>query len=241
MRFPLHIERMTLPLCGVVALLLISGNDAGARELASLKSYFLVTQMRPENLKKVFQRERGVHQMCTAGAKLKNISVKPFPTLPPDFVMERRIYASDGKRTFYKETHFKVDGASVEQGCAYKVTSTATSDIAQGGKARRTEQDELGALTTGDEMPDTTEPVSKSKLDRYTEAKVMKGVQLKCQGADCIVDPSLVVIALGRRPVVVVSRMDDESLFGTALITEPVSLTVGKPFDLSEFKQQSGK
>lgn len=212
-----------------------------ATAAASAHSYYLVTQVRPENVEKLFQRERGVHQMCVAGAKLKKIAAQPFPALPPDFVLQRHIHASDGKQTFSKEIQFKIDGAEVEQGCAYKISSIASSEIARDGKSRRTEQDEQGVLSTGEERPDSTEPVSRAKLDRYTEAKVIKGVQLKCQGTDCIVDPSLVVIGFGRRPVVAASRMDDTSLFGTALITEPVSLTVGKPIDLLEFKQGSDK
>ena len=238
--------------CALLALSACSDGSAGqaaaattakapATAAASAQSYYLVTQVRPENPDKLFQRERGVHEMCVAGAKLKRIVAKPFPVLPPDFVLERHIYASDGKQTFYKEIQFKIDGAEVGQGCAYKISSTAHSVITRDGKSRQTEQDEQGGLSTGEEQPDIAEPVSQSKLDLYTETKVMKGVQLKCQGTACIVDPSLVVIGFGRRPVVAASRMDDISLFGTALITEPVSLAVGKPIDLLEFKQGSDK
>lgn len=218
-----------------------AGAPASAAASANPNSYYLVTQVRPENLQKVFSSARWAYGVCVAAAKLKKMPVQPFPTLPADFVVTRNIYASDGKHKFIKQIDFKIDDSGIDKGCDLKVISSATSEIAQDGKSRITEQNEKGVLTTGPEMPANTEPVSQSKLDRYTEAKVVKGVQLKCKGADCIVDPALALIARGRRPVLAASRLDDATLYGTALLTEPVSLVLGKPIDVSEFKQETGK
>lgn len=205
------------------------------------KSYSLVTELRPENPEKLFAQVRWAHGVCASAAKLKNIPVKPFPTLPADFALARAIYASDGSQIFFKELNFKIEGSDVETGCDYKIVSYGSSEIARGGRSRITQQDEAGVLTTGEEMESTTEQVDPARLAGYTEAKVINGVQLKCRDADCIVDPALAVIASGRRPVLAAAKIDDGAIYGTPLRTEPVSLSVGKPIDLAPFKQEADK
>lgn len=252
MQLTFLIKRASAGVGGICALIALAAcSDGSARPAAgaaapaaaggSAKSYYLVIQTRPENLQKIFKTERWAYGLCAAAAKLKKIPVKPFPTLPDDFVFERNIYASDGTRTYVKDIQFKIDDASVEQGCAYKLASLATTDIEHDGKARMTQQNEEGVLSTGEDMAADTEPVSQSKLASYTASKVINGVQLKCKATGCIVDPALVVIAQGRRPVIAATRFDDLTVHGTALVTEPVSLSLGKPIDLSEFKQENGK
>jgi hypothetical protein len=170
----------------------------------------------------------------------KKIAIKPFPRLPTDFVWGRRTYASDGRQTLFKEVQYKLDTVNfgVDKGCELKLESYWSSEVKRDGKARIAEKSEDGSFAISEERPADMEAVNPSKLARYTQAKVVNGVPLKCKGEFCIVDPSLVVIAQGRRPVIAAERID-EAIFGPVLITEPVSLSVGKPIDPSMFLQEN--
>jgi hypothetical protein len=206
-------------------------------------SYQLVTQVRPENPGKAFPLERAAYEVCADAARAKNLPVKPLPQLPADFVTTRTTYASDGKQRLFREVKYKLSMANSgpENGCQMRVVSASSSELARSGKARIAEVNEEGALVVTDNRPADTEPVSQSKLAGYTLAKVINGVPLKCKAEACIVDPAQTVIALGKRPVIAADRLDEVRSFGTVLVTEPVSLSVGKPIDPAVFVQEKSK
>ena len=240
----------TLPTCGAAAMLMAplvlilaacnEGNAArGATGAAASPgtasgSYVLVTQTRPEAPEKFFPHERNLYALCAALASKQNIAVKPFPTLPPGFVSDRKTYASDGKRIVYREVGYTIDArkAEAKDGCDMRLISQSRVALISDGQERTADQDEDGKVATGEAQPAVKEPVRASLLDSYTVAKSANGVKLKCNAdGSCIVDPALAVVARGVRPVQVAWRNDDVRTYGTALILEPVSLTVGKPVD----------
>lgn len=205
---------------------------------AASASYVLVTQTRPESPDKFFVHERSGYALCAAVARNQNIAVKPFPVLPPDFVSKRTTYASDGKRTVFREVAWKIDSrkGQAQQGCEMRLASESTTAVTSDGQERIADQREDGKVHVGTAQPAPQEPVRASLLGLYTVPKTVRGVALKCSASgSCIVDPALALVAHGVRPAQAASRIDDTRTYGTALILEPVSLTVGKPVDPSLF------
>lgn len=199
------------------------------------KSYHLVTVVRPEDINEFTKLERGGYELCVANAKRLGFTVKPFPQIPADYVAERREYKSDGKQKLFKETVYLVDAGELrpESGCEYKLTSTGRTVLTANGKERSADVDAQGNVMLSEEVQSGDEVIT--SLDLYTTPKVVKGVALKCATDNgCIVDPAVVLITDGRRPVEAVRRLKQMGI-GYTLLKEPVSLSVGKPIAKSEF------
>lgn len=214
---------------------------AGPGASAAPGSYVLVTQTRPEAPEKFFPNERRLHAVCAAVAGKQNIAIKPFPTLAPGFVSERKTYASDGKRTIYREVGYTIDTRKAEAryGCDMRLISQLRVALISDGQERTADQDEDGKVVTSEPQEAAREPVRASLLDSYSTAKAVNGVKLKCNADNsCIVDPAQALVARGVRPVQAAWRNDDVRTYGTALILEPVSLAVGKPVDAALFALQ---
>lgn len=220
------------------------GNAAGASAAGSGKgSYVLVTQVRPETPEKSFPAARWGYKLCQAAARQMKVAVKPFPALPAGFVSERTTYASDGKRSMVRKVSYLIDGqATPDAGCAMRLASVTTASVIEGGRERSADTDKDGKVHVDEVEAAPPEPVRASSLEDRTQARRVNGVPLKC-GSDgaCIVDPDVVLVAQGRRPVQVSYRIDDPRTHGSALVVEPVSLTVGKPVDPALFVLEKSK
>ncbi len=218
-----------------------SNGDAAqpAKEAAASKSYVLVTQTRPESLEKFVAVQRAVYDLCVATARLLHEPVKPFTTLAPDFVQTRTTYADDGSREVRREEMFVLenlhgDGKTLN-GCATRLNRSVTVVVTSGGQQRALQMDKDGKVVADDPVPVRAEPVRASLVAMHTIPRTISGVQLKCTPANkCIVDPALVLVAEGWRPVTASLRMENMPTTGT-LIIEPVSLVVGKPLDPALF------
>lgn len=232
----------------LLALGACSEGSAGAGQPASAagsaSSYHLITQLRPESVDGYFARQRQLHKLCATAAADLGKQVTPFPAIPADFVAARSEYASDGRRTVARETEWTMDssGFAPEKGCALRLTSYWKSAVTQDGKERAADWNEEAGLVVHEAQPASAEAVSPSGLARFSSPKTVRGIALKCsEDAICIVDPALALIREGRHPVQAASRIDDVRTYGTAMLREPVSLTVGKPVDEAVFSQQAGK
>ena len=242
--------------CAIVLMLTIAGcgkgNAAGGpssptdgdAHAAKTDGYILVTHTRPEAPENYFHRERLAYTACVAVAKQLHHAVVPFPALPPDFVTERTTYASDGKRTMVREVKFDLDPRKMvpESSCELRLAKTWTTGLTGSGEVRSGGVDQDGQVRVVTTEAPPAEPVRASLLASRTVSKRINGVPLKCNtGGDCIVDPAVTVVAQGVRPVLAAYRIDDPATYGTALIVEPVSLTVGKPTDPAMFAVEKGE
>lgn len=219
----------------LAALLALGGGDTVAA--GGGKSYHLVTQTRPEHLERYFALARGAYNLCVENAKALRLPFKPFPVIPADFVTERYVYISDGKRFSLEETQFTLDYDEMAHttGCGAQLESRAERTVFTNGKSVTSYRDRNGVVSVDQVQPSSRDPASAGILALYSVPKTVKGVALKCHPDNsCIVDPALVLINLGRHPVAVISRMDEKN-FGISMLTELVSLTVGNPVDPSSF------
>lgn len=221
-----------------------AADAANAGADAKSASYVLVTRLRPEAPEKFFPKMRAGYELCVGVAKDMHRQVVPYPTLPSDFVNERTTYASDGKRTMVRTVSYDLNTEKMrpEQACEVRIQKTWSTSLMADGQLRRGDLDEHGQLHSGSAEAPPAETPRASRLANYTASKRINGVALKCSADDtCIVDPAVVLVAQGRRPVVAASRNDDPARYGTALIREPVSLTVGKPIDPAVFAVEKGE
>lgn len=207
-------------------------------------NYVLVTRTRPEVPGKYFPQARWAYGICAALAKQAKHEVIPFPVLGSDFVMERITYASDGKRTMVRKISYDLDPRKMkpELGCEIRITKRWNTAMTSDGQERSAQLDEDGQLHLSTIEATPEEPVRASRLALYTQSKHINGVPLKCTvDSSCIVDPTVVLVKEGYRPVSAAYRNDDVATHGTALIVEPVSLTVGKPIDPAIFSVEKGE
>jgi len=208
---------------------------------APQKSYVLVVQNRPESPEKFFAVERAVYDMCIASARLLNETVKPFPTVPRDFVERRETYANDGQRDVKREEVYAMEvvpGASDKlNGCAWRIVRTQSIYVTSGGQVQHTFIDHDGTVTVAEPQSVMDEPFRTALVALHTRARTINGIELKCSDDDaCIVDPALVLVKEGYRPVTVSMRLGIKTL-----VLEPVSLVVGKPVDPALFSSRHAK
>lgn len=229
--------RLVKALMPVLALSAFSHSVAAppGKAAAQQKSYVLVVQVRPESPEKYFAVERSVYDLCVEGAKRLHEAVKPFPTVPRDFVERRETYASDGQRDVKREVVFTMEvvpGAPDKlNGCAWRIISTQSIDVTSGGQVQHSFIDHDGTVTIEAPQPVMAEPFRTALVALHTRPKVINGVPLKCSDTDaCIVDPALVLVKEEFRPVTVSMRLGLKTL-----VLEPVSLVVGKPVDPALF------
>jgi len=225
-----------------------NGNAAGGRSseggAASTKTgaYVLVTQVRPEVPEKFFVSERHAHEVCATVARHQNRPVKPFPTLPADFVYERNTHASDGVRTMSRKVISVADtrNMSIDTGCEVRLATQGKHSVVSNGEEREAGWNEDGKVEISEPTPIGAEPVRASLLASYATPKRVHGVPLKCDAqGDCIIDSLVALVAEGVRPVVAVSRIDDVRTFGTVLVNEPVSFSTGKATDPTLFSLEA--
>ncbi|MFC3457505.1 hypothetical protein [Massilia haematophila] len=241
-------------LCGAVMVVGLAGcgkgNAAGGADStaparkpgAGKGSYVLVTQLRPESPEKFFPMERRAYALCAGLAQGKNLPVKPFPPMPSDFAWERSTYASDGERSVNRKLVHSLDLRKMkpESGCEVSLDSQLTVALTSEGQERMANQDEDGNMLLSDPEPASEEAVRPSLLASFTQPRRINGVPLKCDAANaCIVDPTVALVANGVRPVQASYRTDDPKTYGSALVQEPVSLSVGKPVSQELFSLEA--
>jgi hypothetical protein len=217
---------------------------ASIADKAKVTNYVLVTRMRPEVPEKYFKHARWAYGVCTAAAKGIKHEVIPFPVLPQDFVIELTTYASDGKRTMVRKISYNLDPRKMtpENGCELRLVQSWSTGLTSNGQMRSGDLDMDGQVHLDETEAPPEEPVRASLLASRTQPKRINGVPLKCTvEGDCIVDPTVTLIKEGFRPVLAAYRVDDVATHGTALIVEPVSLTVGKPIDPAIFAVEKGE
>jgi hypothetical protein len=214
------------------------GAAPDAAGIVASSSYVLVTQNRPESLEKYLAFSRNVYALCASSADLRHEAVKPFPSVPLDFIDTRTTYASDGQRVVKREELYMVDFVDDEKhtACEMRVMRTSAVYISGGGRQQSSEMDVHGKVTVSEPEVSLEEPVRTSLLGQFTIPRIANGVQLKC-GADnhCIVDPAVLLVTDAPDPVHAAWRIEGLPTYGTAAILEPISLSVGKPVDPSLF------
>lgn len=206
--------------------------------IATPANYVLVTQFRPEQPEKFFEFFRASYDLCAAAANVSHIAVKPFPALPKDLILGRKTYASDGKRVVLRETASSVDFVkdNHKNDCEMRMTSHTNVSVISEGLDHKSFRDEDGKVTVDVPEPYDIPPLDTSALSRFTTARTVNGVNLKCNSLQlCIVDPALAVVRLSGEPAEAYTRVEGAGFGQTAMLTEPVSLVVGKPVDPALF------
>jgi len=240
--------------CSTVLILTLVGCDnsaaaggAGFEPVAAgakVTNYVLVIRMRPEAPEKYFRQARAAYAVCTAIAKQIKHEVTPFPVLKQDFFTERTTYASDGELTMVRRISYDLDVRNMtpENGCELRLVKLWSTGLTGKGKVRSGDLDMDGQVHLVEAEAPPDEPVRASLLASRPQSKRINDVPLKCTvEGDCIVDPTVALVKQGFRPVLAGYRVDDIAAHGTALIVEPISLTVGKPIDPAIFSVEKGE
>lgn len=205
------------------------------------RSYEIVTQTRPQDLEAYMRLYRGGHGVCAAAREAMHLPpASPLVAVPADFVAERITYLGSGNTSVVRHEQFVVDISEMrpDNGCQTRLASTVTERLVRAGQVyeqRRlldghTETDEPTPLTPGS-----------PRAAAFTEKKVVGGIAMRCIPAAldttlmkdmCAADAGPGVLLDGEaEPVVLRGHATYAERANLVMITEPVTVQIGKPVD----------
>lgn len=170
----------------------------------------------------------------------------PLVKVPSNFITERLTHLSNGKAFLYRREEFFIDmnDMTAEQGCLTRLGSRMASEVVNGGK-RQSSSSEMGGSLEVEPATDLVPMPSQRPIgdDNFSERRTLSGVALRCAPSNspflsdvmqdlCILDlPSGTVTDAEGKPIVVHLRSKLLDKAGMVLLTEPVSVQIGKPVD----------
>lgn len=216
--------------------------------------YEIVTQTRPESVDGYLQTYRGAHQACAAARQAMGLSpAPPLVALPAGFVTERATYLSSGGAYLTRREEFFIDLADMtpELGCKSRLASNMIAESVRGGKLQtaRRELDGQLELDPAGALP----PPKQGKALGYSEQKKLGGVALRCAPSSatlgagamqnlCALDVASGVPLDGQgAPVIVHARSTLLERGNIILLTEPVSVQIGKPISAQRLMLSGAK
>ena len=204
-----------------------------------VKSYDIVTEMRPESLETFLHLPRTAYDICAMTRhNMKLGPALPFVTVPADFVFERKTYLRSGDAYLIRDEQFFVDinDAQPEKGCKTRIAPHTTESVVRAGQLSRQEWDADGNVQTDE--PDTIPPPYR-KGDGFTEQKTVDGIAMRCIPVGGVIGPGQAMCAADAGTGVLVDGFGDPILLyvrqtipvytNTTFLTKPVSVQIGKP------------
>ncbi|SHH24624.1 hypothetical protein [Massilia sp. CF038] len=145
-------------------------------------AYTLTTVSRPASLSDYTRMLRGVHALCVETQKLLGRPSVPFLTMPPDFVIDRTTYASDGKAFYFRQKSYLVEMEEYTEASQCRTMITSTSTLA---RTFATYQEQVGIDRDGVASPVQRVPVNPASYrsrdaSEFTAPRTMRGIALKC-------------------------------------------------------------
>ncbi len=250
--------------CNQAASEAASGTSASSQSnaISGLSSYELVLATRPEKPELYYAHIKPFHELCALAAQQLKVPVKPFLTLPANFVVERRTIATDGRNRLDKTEGSGLGGSqptlSPDSGCATELGKSSNAQMTSNGKRQ-----DIAVASNGTTAASPIEilvdmpPAKPQDLSDYSIKKTVLGHPVRCLGAAnpvitsqllleaCIYDgPSNSTLRDEEgKAILVYSRQYlpvGNKGAPTVLVTEPVALSVGKPLDAALFKLREG-
>lgn len=216
--------------------------DAAAAGSAAGMAYDISTQTRPESVEGYSKFFQGLHQVCAASRQMMGLpAAAPMVVIPANFVTERSSYVSDGKTflTQHEEFYVDVNEMQPELGCKSRVASAMTAELIKNGTVQVARRDPDSQLEVG--PADPLAPPKSGMGQAFSERKTIAGAALRCAPAGatpgpgvaqdlCIPDVAAGVPLDGHgEPVLVHARSTLLQKADIVLLTEPVSVQIGKP------------
>jgi hypothetical protein len=222
--------------------LLIACDRPVANAASVAQQYDIVTRTRPESRDDYLQVSRGLQQVCNATRAVMNLPPgPPLVELPADFVTERTRYlASGGKYVTRHETFFvDTNEMTAEAGCKSRIVSEVSEELVQNGKVQGTRRDSEGKVEV--DPIESLPPAKHDVAQPFTEHKKVSGIALRCVPAAanplgavaqnlCAPELNASIALDGRGEAIVASTRAIVAGQGKmVLVTEPVSVEIGKP------------
>lgn len=225
----------------------LSGCDRAAVSAPSASaaglSYELVTQNRPDSLKTFVQVQKAYYDFCVASASILKLPVQPFVQIPPDFVLERNSYKSDGKSYYVKQQLFSIDADEMrpEKGCATRISEGIVIERVGKGSVEHVDIAIDGTRVAAPAGKPAPASHRGDNIGAYRVARTEHGVALRCKApgdpglnpgvitASCIVDAGAggTLRDAQGTPLAAYARDELSAAMVGVLLTEPVSVRIG--------------
>lgn len=201
---------------------------------AAAQPYEIVTQMRPESLDVYMRMYRQMHDACARVRAIRHLPPPPpLVTLPADFVIARSTYLSSGSGFLIRNEEFNV--VMDDADCKTRIDSILSETVVRGGKVYGQRRESGGQTEVAEPMP-LSQPSSDGSS--FTEKRTVGGIAMRCGSADlrtdiaqdvCAADAGTDVLRDGvRYPIILYSR-GVVPVRKMVVVTEPVSVQIGKP------------
>lgn len=242
-------SRFCAVLAGVIVCWpLVACDQQTANAAGNGQAFEIRTQTRPESIEGYLQVYRGAHQVCAAAREqMKLHPAPPLIRLPADFVTERTLYLSSEGASLTRREKFAIDLAEMtpELGCKSRIVSTIAEELVRDGNIEASMRYEDGTVEVDPAQP--VPPPEQVPAGVYSEKKHLAGHAMRCAPPAASLGPGVMqdvcVPDAGRdilvdgvgEPIVVHARSTLLEQGNNILLTEPVSIQVGKPVSLARF------
>jgi hypothetical protein len=203
----------------------------------------ITTRTRPESLDGYLKMYRSMHALCGVNRELMHLPPgPPLVDVPADFVTERSTYLHSGSAYLVRREEFFVDVAELDAklGCKSRLGSSMTEELVRDGQVQ-------SAIRNGDGTVDIDlvtplPPPKPGGASGYTVQKNLSGFAMRCVAPDaplgegmhdmCVLDVASGPPLDGQgESVIVHARSTLLERANIVLLTEPVTVQVGKPVD----------
>ena len=210
---------------------------------AASKPYEIVTQLRPESRETYMKMFRLAHHMCAlARTAMKLPPPPPLVALPADFVINRSTYIGSGNSYLIRREEFVVDIGDMkpETGCKTRIGSSLYEAVGRDGQIHSQARELDGHTEVDEPIPLIKDPLKGSADETsYTEKRTVDGIAMRCLPPTllggltldkCVADTEAGLLRDGAGdPLVLHAREVVPGRDKMVLLTEPVSVQIGKP------------
>lgn len=207
--------------------------------------------MRPESLEAYMQPHRRAYDVCAGVRAMQHLPTPPpLVVLPADFVMKRSTYLNSGSGYLirHEEFHLLMEAAD----CKTRVASAMTEAVGRGGKVYGQRRELDGHTEVDEPAPSGWDP-SKTATDEaaFTEKRTVSGIGMRCLSASlrggitldkcaASTDAGLLRDSAGD-PIALHAREVVPGPGKMVVLTEPVSVQIGKPVSPERIALSGGK
>jgi hypothetical protein len=205
---------------------------------AAANPYEIVTQTRPESLEAYIKMFRPAYDGCAlVRAAQKLPPPPPLIALPADFVMKRSTYLSSGSAYLIRHEEFSL--VTEEESCKTRIGSIMTETVVREGKISG-QMRERGGPAEVDAPTTWVRNASKEATDEasFTEKRLVGATDMRCLSPSlrggmtldkCAANTNTGLLRDATGDPITLHAREVVPVFNLVVLTEPVSLQIGKP------------
>ena len=219
---------------GAVIGMFVALAACGRQTAETTQPYEIVTRTRPQSHDAYMHMYRQMYDACASVRAIQHLPPPPpLVALPADFVMARTTYLGSGSGYLIRKEESDVVMDATD--CKTRIDSSMSETVVRAGQVYAQRRESDGQTEVEEPMP-----LSQPSMDgsSFTEKRTVGGIAMRCGPAAlrtdiaqevCAADAGAGLLLDGLRyPIVLYSR-GIVPVRNMVVVTEPVSVQIGKP------------